>query len=49
MWKKSQPKRAETWLEYIPDECPVCLGAMEERHCKLVCPKCGNQITCEDV
>jgi rubrerythrin len=28
--------------------CEVCGGAMFERHCKIVCPRCGYQRDCTD-
>lgn len=28
--------------------CEVCGGAMFERHCKILCPRCGYQRDCSD-
>lgn len=28
--------------------CEVCGGVMFERHCKIVCPRCGYQRDCSD-
>jgi len=28
--------------------CEVCGAAMVERHCKIVCPRCGYQRDCSD-
>jgi hypothetical protein len=28
--------------------CDLCGAAMVERHCRLVCPRCGYQRDCSD-
>jgi rubrerythrin len=28
--------------------CLICGYPMEDQHCKLVCPNCGNRIDCSD-
>lgn len=28
--------------------CEVCGGVMFERHCKILCPRCGYQRDCSD-
>ena len=31
-----------------PPVCDVCGGPMIDRHCKLVCERCGYQRDCSD-
>lgn len=31
-----------------PPTCEVCGGTMYERHCKIVCPRCGYVRDCSD-
>jgi hypothetical protein len=51
----SQDPRPEPRLdsESAPDEpalryCPVCDTRLEDRSCKLVCPRCGYFMSCSD-
>lgn len=34
--------------ESADDRCWVCGAAVTERHCKIVCPRCGFMRDCSD-
>lgn len=31
-----------------PPHCDICGAPMYERHCRIICPRCGYQRDCSD-
>lgn len=53
--KTAKLEEVESEAERIADSkgqtftCDRCGSEMVERHCRLICPNCGNQFDCSDL
>jgi Zn finger protein HypA/HybF involved in hydrogenase expression len=36
------------WRQPVERECPQCGERMQERNCKIICPRCGASADCSD-
>jgi hypothetical protein len=44
--QEEQPPKADP--EALVRTCPNCGAALEERRCKLLCPRCHYYMSCSD-